>query len=170
MAMQAELWSINALATEFHMDRRTMAKRLEGLPPVETKKVGKRIEKRWRLNDVVEHLNNPKPDDFDEKLRDATKEYLSKQLYPMIVDNDTFIGTVFKNSLDEGLSREQALRQYQIASYALIAGICALTEDEDLEFETGQFFEFLQEHGTDYFIEHHWPEADLQRAELDISS
>jgi hypothetical protein len=172
MAMQQRLWSLNALSVELCIDRRTLAKRLEGLPPVEEKKIGKRTEKRWRLNDVIEHLKNPKPikdDALDKKIQDMTKEYLSKQLYPLIADNDTFIGTVFSNCLDEGLSREQALRQYKIASFALLSGICAITGDEDLTFETGVFIEFLQEHGDEYFIENHWPVEDLQRAELDIS-
>lgn len=56
MAMQSKLWSINALSTELEIDRRTLAKRLAGLPPAESKKVGIRIEKRWRLADVVGHL------------------------------------------------------------------------------------------------------------------
>jgi hypothetical protein len=56
MAMQSTLWSINALSTELGIDRRTLAKRLQHLPPAEVKQVGRRIEKRWRLADVIAHL------------------------------------------------------------------------------------------------------------------
>lgn len=57
MTMQPELWSINALSTELGIDRRTLSKKLATLPAAQSKKVGKRIEKRWMLADVVEHLN-----------------------------------------------------------------------------------------------------------------
>lgn len=57
MAMQTQLWSINALSNELNMDRRTLSKKLTGLPAAETKRIGKRVEKRWQLADVVEHLN-----------------------------------------------------------------------------------------------------------------
>ena len=63
MAMTRKLWSINALATELDIDRRTLAKRLTGLPPATEKKVGSRIEKRWHLADVLEHFNNPRSPD-----------------------------------------------------------------------------------------------------------
>ncbi len=57
MAMQRRTWSINALSAELGLDRRTLSKRLQGLPPVETKKAGNRVEKRWHLADVVGHMS-----------------------------------------------------------------------------------------------------------------
>ena len=57
MSMQSKLWSINALSIELNMDRRTLAKKLEDLPPAEIKKVGNRVEKKWKLHDVIEHLS-----------------------------------------------------------------------------------------------------------------
>ena len=60
MAMQKKLWSINGLANELEIDRRTLAKRLEGLPPATVKKMGNRTEKRWRLANVLEHFKNPR--------------------------------------------------------------------------------------------------------------
>jgi hypothetical protein len=38
------------------MDRRTLAKRLERLPPAQTKKVGGHTDKKWRLQDVLRLL------------------------------------------------------------------------------------------------------------------
>jgi len=49
MTMTAKLWSMNALATEFDIDRRTVARRLKGIPPA-----GELSGKpAWRLADVA---------------------------------------------------------------------------------------------------------------------
>lgn len=47
--MTPKLWSINALATEFDLDRRTVAKRIKGITPA-GELAGKPA---WRLADVV---------------------------------------------------------------------------------------------------------------------
>jgi hypothetical protein len=60
MGMQRQLWSLNALSNELGMDRRTLAKRLQSLPPLETKEYDKRTEKLWHMADVVEHLQRQK--------------------------------------------------------------------------------------------------------------
>jgi hypothetical protein len=52
VAMQPTTWSLNALATELHMDRRTLAKRLGRVPPAE----GTGRRKRWHLADVLDAL------------------------------------------------------------------------------------------------------------------
>ena len=49
-------WSINRLAAELNMDRRKLSADLEGCKPVEEKKVGSRVERRYRLGDAVRHL------------------------------------------------------------------------------------------------------------------
>lgn len=49
MAMTAKLWSISALATEFDLDRRTVAKRINGIAPAGDLS-GKPA---WRLADVA---------------------------------------------------------------------------------------------------------------------
>ena len=63
--MQAELWSISGLATELGMDRRTIAKRLEGLEPDQITKSGsgKRSERRWYMARVFRHINKAKDPD-----------------------------------------------------------------------------------------------------------
>lgn len=57
MAMQAKLWTVSELSVELDVDRRTMAKRLEGLEPDEneTDKAG-REHRRYRLARVFAHL------------------------------------------------------------------------------------------------------------------
>jgi len=58
MGMQAKLWTISELSVELDVDRRTMAKRLEGLEPdeEETDKAN-RQHRRYRLARVFAHLS-----------------------------------------------------------------------------------------------------------------
>lgn len=49
MAYQAQLWTVNALSVEFKIDRRTVAKRIESVPPA--KKDAKSAY--WRISDVA---------------------------------------------------------------------------------------------------------------------
>jgi hypothetical protein len=51
MAMQRQLWSINGLATELGMDRRTLAKMLDGVPADGTLKGG---TPGWHLNTALD--------------------------------------------------------------------------------------------------------------------
>jgi len=157
--MQSKLWSISGLATELGMDRRTLAKRLESLAPAEEKKTGKRIQKLWRMSDVVEHLRSPRPQqaELDAENKKLTKEYLSTQLFPLIVSNAAFVGTIFSGAKDDGLTRQQALNQYKTAFYAIVSALSDITGDEDFQVETGKFYEFLQEKGDKEIIKN-WPE------------
>lgn len=50
MAMQRQTWSVNALATELGIDRRTVARRLDGATVAER---GSRGEPRYRLRDAL---------------------------------------------------------------------------------------------------------------------
>jgi len=54
--MQPKLWTLNALAVELGHDRRTLARKLEGLAPDDETAHGGRVTRRWRLRRVVEHL------------------------------------------------------------------------------------------------------------------
>ena len=78
MAMQSQLWSLSALATELQTDRRTLAKRLETLPPAEEKKTDKRTNKLWRMSDVVEHLETQKSENgksYDKNAEEARLKF-----------------------------------------------------------------------------------------------
>src|SRR4051812_15444829 len=55
--MQAKLWTISELATELGIDRRTMAKRLEGLEPDQNETDGAgRQHRKYLLARVFGHL------------------------------------------------------------------------------------------------------------------
>lgn len=55
--MQAQIWSLSGLAVELALDRRSLARKLEGLEPDEEDedKAG-RVSRRWRMARVVAHL------------------------------------------------------------------------------------------------------------------
>lgn len=54
--MQAELWSLNGLAVELGRDRRSLARDLDSLEPDKTERRGSKIDRRWRMKRVIEHL------------------------------------------------------------------------------------------------------------------
>ena len=57
MAIHAQLYALNTLAVELGKDRRTLARKLDGLLPDSDKiERGKQV-KRWRLTRVLEHIN-----------------------------------------------------------------------------------------------------------------
>ena len=60
--MQSRLWTLNALAVELSRDRRSLARALDGLQPDESRPVGARTERKYRLVRVIEHLYARAPD------------------------------------------------------------------------------------------------------------
>lgn len=56
MTMQSKLWTLSALAVELGRDRRSLARDLEGLDPDESSTQGKRVDRRWRMARVFDHL------------------------------------------------------------------------------------------------------------------
>lgn len=55
--MQAQLWTLSALAVELGRDRRSLARALEGLEPDEQETDGaERVTRRWRMARVFAHL------------------------------------------------------------------------------------------------------------------
>lgn len=57
--MIRQTWSVNRLSAELGIDRRTLAKRLEGLKPATEKHTARGIDREWYLSAVVEHLYRP---------------------------------------------------------------------------------------------------------------
>lgn len=70
MALQRQLWSINALSTELGLDRRTLAKRLDGLVAAQDD------PKTYRLRDVLTCLKRYQDDlpDLDPSKMDSVIE------------------------------------------------------------------------------------------------
>jgi hypothetical protein len=155
MAMQKKTWSINALSTELDLDRRTLAKRLDGLAPATEKKVGDRTEKRWHLADVLAHFENPKPaDDFIAE----QKKMVGALMYPALVSAEAFQNIIMHGVHEEiGLTKVQAMRVYQLACVAVLWGFNEIHEDEGIEYAIPDHVKDMQETGLDAYVEKHWP-------------
>ena len=57
--MQKKLWSLSALSAELEINRRSLTRKLDDLPPEEQKEVSGRQEKKWKLIEVIKHLYDP---------------------------------------------------------------------------------------------------------------
>ncbi len=146
MAMQRQTWSISALSIELKTDRRTMAKRLDGLEPAEIKSIGKRTEKRYYMDDVIKYLNRSKnSDNADakiERLIEQHKQFCTKFLFPSISNSSDFIGTIIGGvTEDMGLSKEDALKIYDYTLIGLMGGMNDFFDTTDLNFELTGFAE-----------------------------
>lgn len=82
--MTPKKWSISALSVELGIDRRTLARRLEGLDPIEEKEIGRRVERTYRMRDVFRHLaaieQRPTLDDERAKLAILQQERLRLEI------------------------------------------------------------------------------------------
>lgn len=63
--MTPQTWTINALSVELGIDRRSLARRLEGLSPMSERKIGRRTERLYRMRDVFAHLQSSGEDKLD---------------------------------------------------------------------------------------------------------
>jgi hypothetical protein len=85
--MQAKLWTISELATELDVDRRTLAKRLEGLDPDESETdKAQREHRRYRLARVFAHLIDGK--DGGLKLDDERARLAHEQADRAAMENE----------------------------------------------------------------------------------
>jgi hypothetical protein len=83
--MVPERWSVNRLACELGMDRRSLARKLEGLEPVEERKAetGNRTERFYRLADVFAHLANGSAEKLDLNAERARLTIVQRQKLEM---------------------------------------------------------------------------------------
>ena len=153
MAMQQKLWSINALATELEIDRRTLAKRLEGLTPATVKKMGSRTERRWRLTAVIEHLKNPRIELPDDGLEEF-KQMIGHKLFPAILDSKGFGSIIIGSCMDElGISKIQAYRIFELVTVALTYALSEIHEDDDMTYAFPDFVKEMGNLGIEAYLE-----------------
>lgn len=81
--MIPKTWTLSALSVELDLDRRSLARRLEGLAPVSETTKGKRVDRRYKLAEVVHHLfgrEGPRLDLNDERAKLAVLQQEKLQL------------------------------------------------------------------------------------------
>lgn len=103
--MTSDLWSINRLAIEFRLDRRTVAKRIDGIAPAGTEK-GSDV---WKLVDVAPALIGHTGGG------NGTVEALGLRLYAL-----TAPAAVASAAVAAGLSVEMAFRLFRACQAAMI--------------------------------------------------
>jgi len=158
MAMQKKLWSINGLANELEIDRRTLAKRLEGLPAATVKKMGSRTEKRWYLADVLEHFKNPRAKPAFDPVEEM-KEIVGQKMFPTLLCSRAFQNILMHGTHEEmGLTKVQAMRVYQFACVALLWGFSEIHEDEDMVYVVPDHIKEMRDMGLDAYVEENWPD------------
>lgn len=136
--MIAREWSLNALETETSLDRRTLAKRLAHLPATSVKVIGTRIERKWRLRDILPYLD-AKPSEPTRSIEADTHEmmkvWVGTDLFPKLIETPAFLSLLTGHLVTElGLSKGQALATYQAAVMALVYGLCEGFADDDMQF------------------------------------
>lgn len=161
--MRTQLWTINALAAQLKIDRRTLAKQLAGLPPAKTKKRSDgSVVKYWHLADVVEWLRAaPEARERDQRAQEFVnwlKVFLGSEVYPGLLERMFPILT--RGFVDEvGLTKAQALRAVEIVAVALSHALAGAEKSgalEAMEFSIPHMFLALREMGAERFIAQHW--------------
>ena len=133
------LYSINGLAVEFGIDRRTVAKKLRQVPPADSRELGDgRIERRWRLDQVVDRLRDGElPDDvaLRKEYDELTQRLIGAVLFPRLVCAPQFMGTIVgfaKCELHVTPAQAELLRR--VVTVALGAGLQDAFPDVVLRF------------------------------------
>lgn len=103
MALQRQLWSINALSVELGLDRRTLAKRLDGLAPAQES------PKTYRLRDVLDHLRH-----YQDDLPDLDPSNMDTMIETVI----TSMGKDLADQLPKTLRATGSSNEKQIARQA----------------------------------------------------
>jgi hypothetical protein len=140
MGMQRQVWSVNALAIEFNTDRRTLSKWLQDLPPAESRKIGDRIEKRWFLSDVVNHLQRDKraiqrgADDREAEIRRGLNAWIADTLVHALLDSRYFQALLLKGPDEEDISPEAGEHALSTAVLAITYGLADVMGEPDIQF------------------------------------
>ena len=156
MAMVSKLWSISALATEFCLDRRTVAKRIDGIAPA-GKDAGSAV---WALADVAPALasaHRPKQPDSDVPQGAALLDHFAAIPLRMV----SMLGPKFiaEAAVADGMERDAADRLFETEKRVLRALVDSIAKVVDLP--------PLWQYGPPIFVKPTWaaPDADDEGGE-----
>jgi len=141
MPMQKRTWTISGLSVELEIDRRTLAKRLQGLPPAEIKRIGDRTERRWYLQDVVEHLQDaPKGKRrggrprIDGEMIARFNRIIAEDLFPDVIASPYFERVMLAGGVEDyGLSESQSRNMFGLAVLGLSYALAETLGDPDIK-------------------------------------
>lgn len=136
--MQRKEWSLSALSVELAVDRRTLGKRLQHVPPVAIQHCGNRIEKKWLLRDVIPYVDGSAAEQQqsgEEDAKEMLKSWCGREMYPALIDSPEFIGLLTGSLTSElGLTKAQTLKAYQLVTMAIMWALSAGFDDEHMKF------------------------------------
>jgi hypothetical protein len=154
MAMQSQTYTISGLSVELGHDRRSLSRWLDTLPPAEIDEQG---NKRWRIRDVVDHINAQTSGDG---LSDVRKEYafwVGEMLYPALFSGKNVVSIFTGGLRDElGLSKAQTLRAYQILCLAV--GTELLESLPGIRLRVPSLIEQIHKKGIETVVAELWPD------------
>lgn len=163
--MQAQLWTISGLSAQLGIDRRTLAKRLEGLTPasVETRSDGAKV-RRYRLAEVVEHLNSdpsaakgPSEAQVDEAA-EGFLAFVGRDVLPGMIENSAGITTSLMVS-EVGISKAQALHCFSLMFGGLIYGLHEGAPGRKIPYVVPPIIEGIRSQGPAAYAAEHWPDS-----------
>lgn len=132
--MAERTWTINGLANEFGLDRRTVTARLKPVTPYSKRTLRNgNVERRFRLKDASPYLTRPAPDHDREAAR-SLKLWVAHEFYPAVVQQPEFVRLLTGYCTGAlKLSKPQALDVYRTAAGALLVAIQAAFEADDIK-------------------------------------
>jgi hypothetical protein len=162
--MEAQLWTINGLSVQLDIDRRTLARQLEGLRPAATeKRNGGSVVRKYRLNDVLEYMNRPKGTPRDptaEELAETASTiygFVGSQVWPGMIHNAFPIITGALTA-ELGLSEVQAVEAIRLVAVGLAFGLVDAAGEHPLKLQQPDVLLELRELGAAAFVAKHWPD------------
>lgn len=162
--MQAQLWTISGLSAQLGIDRRTLAKRLQGLTPasVEKRSDGAKV-RRYKLADVVAHLNrDPQATKgpTDAQVDEAAEGFLAfvgRDMLPGMIENSAGITTSLMVS-EVGITKAQALHAFSLMYGGLLYGLHEAAPGRTIPYVVPPIIEGIRKHGPAAYAAEHWPD------------
>lgn len=159
-AGMTQLYSVNALANEFGLDRRTVERRLREVPPAQTTEREGRSERRWYLKDVLPYLaadNKAATQDVD--AGELVQLMIGEALFPRLLASSELRTTITGFARRElKLSKPQAILLYQVVAIGIAESLAAAFPNHQLRFAVPAPLSSISELGAEAWCERYWPE------------
>jgi hypothetical protein len=162
-------YSISGLSEETGIDRRTLKKRLRGLPAAEERDIGNgRVEKRWRLTDVRLYLElhaaGLDAEGTWESGGQMLKRFAGTELFPKLVAHPHYSGGLSGYAHGElGMSKPDALDFVSKVTLLVMSALSESFGDPDMEIRVegpvGEWLEAKNEGRTDVYLTENWPDT-----------
>jgi hypothetical protein len=167
-------YSISGLSEVTGIDRRTLKKRLTGLPVAEERSIGNgRIEKRWRLSDAKSYLELQAAG-FDaahtwQSGQQMFKTFTGTELFPKLVSHPHYWGGLSGFARAElGMSKTDSLDFVCKITLLVMSTLGELFADPKMAFTVegvpAEWTNAKNSRSTDAYLAKHWPDKPKRKA------